>query len=99
MEASHSSYTSASNYVNAAQCYQKEDKQGGLHSLFFSPPESIKCFRAAVKLFLEDGKLGTAAKHMKTIAEIAEEDGKITDALIAYQSAADYFEADGGFAR
>lgn len=52
-----------------------------------------------MKLFLEDGKLGTAAKHMKTIAEIAEEDGKITDALVAYQSAADYFEADGSFAR
>jgi len=34
---------------------------------------------------------------MKQIAEINEEDGKITDALMAYQSAADYFEADGGY--
>ena len=52
-----------------------------------------------MKLFLEDGKLGTAAKHMKAIAEISEEDNKVTDALTAYQNAADYFEADGGYSR
>jgi len=87
LQVSHGSYTGASNYVNAAQCYQKENKG-----------EAVKCFKAAVKLFLDDGKLGTAAKHMKSIAEICEEDGKITDAMVAFQAAADYFEADGGFA-
>eukprot|EP01127_Copromyxa_protea_P007179 TRINITY_DN17094_c0_g1_i1.p1 TRINITY_DN17094_c0_g1~~TRINITY_DN17094_c0_g1_i1.p1 ORF type:complete len:292 (+),score=88.98 TRINITY_DN17094_c0_g1_i1:18-893(+) len=86
LEVSHGTYTAAANYVNAATCYHKENKS-----------EAINCYRSAVKLFLEDGKLGTAAKHMKSIAEISEEEGKITDALVAYQSAADYFEADGGF--
>eukprot|EP01126_Amoeba_proteus_P023166 TRINITY_DN2331_c0_g1_i7.p1 TRINITY_DN2331_c0_g1~~TRINITY_DN2331_c0_g1_i7.p1 ORF type:complete len:183 (-),score=40.02 TRINITY_DN2331_c0_g1_i7:24-572(-) len=86
LEVSHGVYTSASNYVNAGSCYQKEDKE-----------EATKSYKTAVKLFLDDGKLGTAAKHMKTIAEMAEEDGKITDAMIAYQSAADYYEAEGNF--
>jgi len=87
LEVSHGKYTAASNYVNAAQCLSKDDPAAGMAS-----------YQDAVKLFLEEGKLHTAAKHMQTIAEMSEEAGKITDALIAYQKAADYYEAEGGSA-
>jgi hypothetical protein len=47
-----------------------------------------------VQLFLDDGKFASAAKNKQMAAEIYAEDGKITDAIIAYEKTCDYYEAE-----
>lgn len=55
---------------------------------------AVKALERAVQLFLDDGKFASAAKNKQQVAEIAEEDGRTTDAIIAYEKTCDYYEAE-----
>jgi alpha-soluble NSF attachment protein len=83
LEISHGNYQAASNFQKAAEMLRKVDKQG-----------AIKALERAVQLFLDDGKFASAAKNKQQVAEIAEEDGRTTDAIIAYEKTCDYYEAE-----
>jgi len=83
LETAHGNYNAASNFSKAAEMLRKVDKQG-----------AIKALDRAVQLFLDDGKFSSAAKNKQQIAEIAEEDGRTTDAIIAYEKTCDYYEAE-----
>jgi len=83
LETSHGNYQAASNFQKAAEMLRKVDKPG-----------AIKALERAVQLFLDDGKFASAAKNKQQVAEIAEEDGRTTDAIIAYEKTCDYYEAE-----
>mmetsp|Transcript_38722 Transcript_38722/g.81126 ORF Transcript_38722/g.81126 Transcript_38722/m.81126 type:complete len:317 (+) Transcript_38722:195-1145(+) len=68
-----------------------------------SPSEAIGCYRSAVTLLCDAGRLNQAAKLSKQIAEIFENDGvvaeegggdAITAAIASYQQAAELFEME-----
>jgi len=83
LETSHGNYQAASNFGKAAEMLRKVDKAG-----------AVKALERSVQLFLDDGKFASAAKNKQQVAEIAEEDGKLTDAIIAYEKSCDYYEAE-----
>jgi len=83
LETSHGNYNAASNFSKAAEMFRKVDKLS-----------AIKALERATQLFLDDGKFSSAAKNKQQIAEIAEEDGRTTDAIIAYEKTCDYYEAE-----
>lgn len=68
-----------------------------------NPAEAIGCYRSAVTLLCDAGRLNQAAKLSKQIAEIFENDGAaaedggadaITAAIASYQQAAELFEME-----
>lgn len=83
LELSNNTYHAASNYSNAADAFENCNK--------FS---AIVALENATKIFVDDGKLRAAATNKQRVAEILENDGKITDAINAYEMAYDYYEAD-----
>jgi len=83
LEMTHGDYQAASNFTKAAEMFRKTDKIAAQKSL-----------ERSVKLFLDGGKFSSAAKNTQQLAEIAEEDSRLTDAIIAYEKACDYYEAD-----
>jgi len=84
LETSHGNYQAASHFTKAAEMFRKtEDKKAASQALTRS-----------IKLFLEDGKFSSAAKNCQQLAEVAEEDSRITDAIISYEKACDYYEAE-----
>jgi len=83
LESNHGNYSAASNFTKAAEMYRKTNKAA-----------AVKNLERSVKLFLDDGKFSSAAKNKEQVAEIAAEDGRHTDSIIAYEKAADYYEAE-----
>lgn len=78
-----SSYEAATSFVDAANCFKKEDTD-----------KAIESFKEAVILYSESGKFASAAKIEKELAELYESQMNTTDALEHYQKAADLFESE-----
>jgi alpha-soluble NSF attachment protein len=77
-------HDSATNYVDAANCYKKSD-----------PNEAVNCLIKAVEIYTDMGRFTIAAKHHQTIAEIYEGDSADLDrAMQHYEKAADYFRGE-----
>jgi len=68
-------------FIKAAQAYKKENL-----------PAAIEAMEKAIKMYLDLGKFGQAAKYEKEIAELLEED--MLGTLKHYEAAAEYFELD-----
>jgi tetratricopeptide (TPR) repeat protein len=107
VDQAHGNYQAASNFSKAAEMFRKDDRKRGtallhpfkncssyFYSLVSAHSLAITCLQRAVKLFLDDGKFSSAAKQNQCIAEMHEEDGRITDAIIAYEKTCDYYEAE-----
>jgi hypothetical protein len=101
LETSHGNYQAASNFSKAAEMFRKSDKPRGIELFCFKIEHkfcanelAVKCLDRAVQLFLDDGKFSSAAKNKQQVAEIHEEDGRTTDAIIAYEKTCDYYEAE-----
>jgi len=78
-----SKHEAASNYVNAANCYKKNNVS-----------DAVNCLRTAVELFTDEGRFSIAAKHQKEIAELYEAEMDFENAMECYQSAADFFDGE-----
>mmetsp|Transcript_5276 Transcript_5276/g.11978 ORF Transcript_5276/g.11978 Transcript_5276/m.11978 type:complete len:317 (-) Transcript_5276:284-1234(-) len=100
-------------YKRAAELYKDKLKSLGEASKSLTdagaclknsnPSEAIGCYRSAVTLLCDAGRLNQAAKLSKQIAEIFENDGAanedgggdaITAAITSYQQAAELFEME-----
>jgi len=53
-----------------------------------------KALERAGKLLLDDGKFVKAAKVSIQVAELAIEDGRLIDAIVAYENTYDYYLGD-----
>lgn len=77
-------HDSATNYVDAANCFKKSD-----------PKEAASCLTKAVDIYTDMGRFTIAAKHHQTIAEIYESDiAEVEKAIQHYEKAADYFRGE-----
>jgi len=77
-------HESATNYVNASNCYKKSD-----------PNEAAGCLVKAVDIYTDMGRFTVAAKHHQTIAEIYETDvADLEKAMHHYEQAADFFKGE-----
>ncbi|XP_057669989.1 alpha-soluble NSF attachment protein-like [Diorhabda carinulata] len=77
-------YDAAIGYVDAANCYKKNDVL-----------DAINCFIKAIEIYTEMGRFAIAAKHYHTIAELYERE--IVDLKLAmqyYEQAADYYRGE-----
>lgn len=54
----------ATAWVDAANCYRK-----------VNPREATRCLQQAVQIYMQLGRLGIAAKHLRDTAEVLEKDG------------------------
>eukprot|EP01029_Cantina_marsupialis_P015357 TRINITY_DN3369_c0_g1_i1.p1 TRINITY_DN3369_c0_g1~~TRINITY_DN3369_c0_g1_i1.p1 ORF type:complete len:246 (+),score=65.98 TRINITY_DN3369_c0_g1_i1:46-783(+) len=90
-------------YGKAAQCLSKIGNQHEAAQQFVEAArcsktsnfeQSIAHFREAVHIFCELGRFSPAAKHMKTIAELYDDNSVFEEAVEAYQTAANYFETN-----
>ncbi|KAL7533514.1 hypothetical protein ACHAXR_005276 [Thalassiosira sp. AJA248-18] len=100
-------------YKRAAELYKDKLKSLGEASKSLSdagaclkksnPPDAIGCYRSAVTLLCDAGRLNQAAKLSKEIAEIFENDGAgaedgggdaISAAIASYQQASELFEME-----
>lgn len=73
----------ANAWVEASRAYQKAGS-----------PESAKCLRQAISVYTEMGRLGMAARHIKTLAEDIEKSGAKEEAMQYYTQAAELFAAE-----
>jgi len=80
-----SKYDAATVYVKAAHCCKKA----------LTTEDCIKFLVAAVELYGDEGRFSMAAKYQKEIAELWESLGDNEKAILAYETAADYFEGEG----
>lgn len=79
-----SRHDAATNYVDAANCYKKND-----------PNESVACLLKAIEIYTDMGRFTMAAKHHQTIAELYEiEVNDLHRAIQHYEQAADYFKGE-----
>jgi alpha-soluble NSF attachment protein len=77
-------HDSATNYVDAANCYKKTD-----------PKEAVASLQKAVDIYTDMGRFTIAAKHHQTIAEIFESEvADLDKAMQHYEQAADYFKGE-----
>mmetsp|Transcript_26984 Transcript_26984/g.76041 ORF Transcript_26984/g.76041 Transcript_26984/m.76041 type:complete len:289 (-) Transcript_26984:231-1097(-) len=73
----------ASSWAEAASCFKK-----------VSSTDAIRCLHKAVETFQDMGRLQMAARHLKSIAELQEEQGFKDDCLDSYRQAADLFAGE-----
>eukprot|EP00093_Oithona_nana_P001645 01645.XXX_5544_7501_1 [CDS] Oithona nana genome sequencing. len=77
-------HDSATNYVDAANCYKKSD-----------PKEAVNCLSKAIDIYTDMGRFTIAAKHHQTIAELYESDiADLERAMQHYEKSADYFRGE-----
>jgi len=57
--------------------------------------EMSEAMGTAVELFTDEGRFAIAAKQMKELGEMYEQEADLEEALKAYQQAADFFEGEG----
>jgi len=72
-----------SHYVDAAKAYKNS-----------SPKDSVRIYKIAVQLHMDDNRFSTAAKLWKEIAQIEEKELNVKDAITAWTKCADCFEAE-----
>lgn len=73
----------AQGYVEAANCLRK-----------VSPESSLEWFEKAIEMFSNAGRYQQAAKQLKIVAEMMEQEDKLDKAAEYYQKAAEMFEMD-----
>ena len=73
----------AQGYVEAANCLRK-----------VSPESSIEWYDKAIDMYSGAGRYQQAAKQMKNVAEMLEQDCRLEEAAKYYRKAADMFELD-----
>ena len=73
----------AQGYVEAANCLRK-----------VSPESSLEWFKKGIEIYSNAGRYQQAAKQLKTVGEMLEQDEKPELAIEYYQKAADMFEMD-----
>jgi alpha-soluble NSF attachment protein len=79
-----SRHDGATNFVDAANCYKKDDVN-----------EAVVCLERAIEQYLEMGRFQIAAKHHQTIAETLEANNTdLEKAIHHYEQAADYFKGE-----
>jgi alpha-soluble NSF attachment protein len=69
--------------VDAANCYRK-----------FNAKEASRCLQQAVQYYMQMGRLGVAARHLKDTAEVLEKDGDKEGAMELYEKAADLYDGE-----
>lgn len=70
----------ASDFVNASQCFKKDNN-----------PEYPICLKRAIDIFLDMGRFSNSARYEKEIAEWYEEQGNYPEAMIHFSNAADHY--------
>lgn len=80
MESPHDAATA---YQDAAVCYKKTNSQ-----------QAVLLYKEVVSLHIDLGRFNTAAKVQKEIGELYEAEGDMPAAMDAYQTAADYYQAE-----
>ncbi|XP_037904419.1 alpha-soluble NSF attachment protein isoform X2 [Hermetia illucens] len=79
-----SRHDAASNYVDASNCYKKNDLE-----------EAVACLLKAIEIYTDMGRFTMAAKHHQSIAEMYEADPNgLERAVQHYEQAADYFKGE-----
>lgn len=73
----------AQGYVETANCLRK-----------VSPENSLEWYNRAIAIFSGNGRYQAAAKQLRVVAEMLEQDDKIEEALDFYSRAVDMFEMD-----
>lgn len=81
-------YEAASEYVSIYKLCYHED-----------PMRASDFLEKAVTIYLNDGKFGTAANHLVSIAEIHEENNDYVKSIDYYQRAADIFQIENNTSR
>lgn len=77
-------HQAASNYVDAATSYRKDDQE-----------KAISCLQRAIEIYIDMGKFTQAAKHHMSIAEIYETNLVDLDKAVEhYEKAADYYRGE-----
>jgi len=77
-------HDAATNFVDAANCYKKND-----------PKEAAACLQKAIDIYTDMGRFTIAAKHHQTIAELFEsQTADLDKAMQHYEQAADYFRGE-----
>ncbi|XP_039253410.2 alpha-soluble NSF attachment protein-like [Styela clava] len=77
-------HESASNFVDAGNCYKKSDADA-----------AIKCLTRAIDIYTDMGRFTVAAKHHISVAEIYEnETSKLEEAISHYERAADFYKGE-----
>jgi len=77
-------HDAATNYVDAANCYKKND-----------PKEAAASLQKAIDIYTDMGRFTIAAKHHETIAGIFESEcADLDKAMQHYEQAADYFKGE-----
>jgi alpha-soluble NSF attachment protein len=73
----------AQGYIDAANCLRK-----------VSPESSLEWFQKGIEMYSNAGRYQQAAKQLKNVAEMLEQEEKVDQAVEYYQKAADMFEMD-----
>jgi len=73
----------ASHYSQAAQCYQK-----------CSPTDALRIFRIVVQMNIGGGRLAMAAKQWKEIAQLEEKEGRVKEAIDAWEQSSKCYMAE-----
>merc|ERR1712025_329755 len=77
-------HDAATNFVDAANCFKKND-----------PKEAAASLQKAIDIYTDMGRFTIAAKHHQTIAELFEaQTGDLDQAMQHYEQAAEYFRGE-----
>lgn len=80
MESPHDAATA---YQNAALCYKKTNAA-----------QAVLLYKEVVSIHIDLGRFNSAAKVQKEIGELYEAEGDLAQAMDAFQTAADYYQAE-----
>lgn len=77
-------HDASSNFVDASNCFKKND-----------PNRAAASLQSAIDIYTENGRFAIAAKHHQTIAEMLEsQTGDLDRAMQHYETAAEYFRGE-----
>jgi len=88
LELEFGSHKASTGFQQAAECYGKLPKNAK------NTTDISNCLSQACEIMLKEGKFSNAGKVKEQLAAMAEEENRLTDAMILYEKAADYHEAD-----
>ncbi|KAJ4459097.1 putative Alpha-soluble NSF attachment protein [Paratrimastix pyriformis] len=93
----------AAAYEKAAACYGRTESKHEVVSALVeastaykkvSVPNAIRCLEQAIAMELEEGRIQSASRYEKTVAELSESEGNMDAALEHFQRAADLFRGE-----
>jgi len=88
LELEYGSHKATTGFQAAAECYGKLPKDDNITCNIQS------CLTQACEIMLKEGKFTNAGKIKESLGAMAEEQNRLTDAMIFFEKAADYHEAD-----